>query len=55
MEKSLCSLKDKMPCKELRLHSQTHAAPFYRKFGFGEIGEEFLEEGVPHIEMSKEL
>ena len=54
-EKSIEAIKEKMPCKEIRLHSQTHAAEFYRKFGFYEIGEEFLEEGVPHIEMRKEL
>ena len=54
MVKSLCSIKEKMPCKEIRLHSQTHAVKFYKKFGFYEIGEEFLEEGVPHIELKKE-
>lgn len=53
MVKSLETIKEKMPCKEIRLHSQTHAANFYKKFGFYEIGEEFLEEGVPHIEMKK--
>lgn len=54
MVKSLEAIKEKMPCKEIRLHSQTHAALFYKKFGFYEIGKEFLEEGVPHIEMKKE-
>ena len=54
MVKSLETIKEKMPCKEIRLHSQTHAVKFYKKFGFYEIGEEFLEEGVPHIEMKKE-
>ncbi len=53
MEKSLGVIKEKMPCKEMRLHSQTHAAGFYKKFGFCELGEVFLEEGVPHIEMKK--
>ena len=55
LEKSLEAIKEKMPCKEVRLHSQVQAAEFYRKFGFYEIGEEFLEEGVPHIEMKREL
>jgi predicted GNAT family N-acyltransferase len=37
------------------LHAQTHAAGFYRRFGFSERGEEFSEAGIPHVEMALEL
>lgn len=37
------------------LHAQTQAAGFYRRFGFSERGGEFLEAGIPHLEMSLEL
>jgi len=37
------------------LHAQTHAAGFYRRFGFIERGGEFLEAGIPHVEMTREL
>jgi predicted GNAT family N-acyltransferase len=37
------------------LHAQTHAAGFYRRFGFIERGEEFLEAGIPHVEMALDL
>ena len=37
------------------LHAQTHAAGFYRRFGFSERGEEFFEAGIPHVEMFLEL
>ena len=37
------------------LHAQTHAAGFYRKFGFSERGGEFLEAGIPHVEMILDL
>ena len=37
------------------LHAQTHAAGFYRRSGFSERGGEFLEAGIPHLEMSLEL
>jgi len=37
------------------LHAQTHAAGFYRRFGFNEQGGEFLEAGIPHVEMQLEL
>ena len=40
---------------EVTLHAQTHAAGFYRKFGFDTQGSEFLEAGIPHIEMSLRL
>ena len=37
------------------LHAQTQAAGFYRRFGFSERGGEFLEAGIPHVEMTLEL
>jgi predicted GNAT family N-acyltransferase len=37
------------------LHAQTQAAGFYRRFGFSGRGEEFLEAGIPHVEMTLEL
>lgn len=51
MNESIAAIKKAMPCKALRLHSQTHAVGFYEKFGFKICSEEFLEEGVPHVEM----
>jgi predicted GNAT family N-acyltransferase len=40
---------------EVTLHAQTQAAGFYRRFGFIERGGEFLEAGIPHVEMALEL
>ncbi|HEY6239901.1 MAG TPA: GNAT family N-acetyltransferase [Burkholderiales bacterium] len=37
------------------LHAQTQAAGFYRRFGFSERGGEFLEAGIPHVEMTLAL
>lgn len=33
------------------LNAQTQAEPFYRRFGFVRVGEEFIEAGIAHIEM----
>src|ERR1700704_3080360 len=41
--------------RRITLHAQTHAAAFYRRFGFNERGEEFLEAEIPHVEMTLEL
>ncbi|MCF0168739.1 MAG: GNAT family N-acetyltransferase [Bacteroidales bacterium] len=35
------------------LHSQSYATGFYEKFGFRISSEEFLEDGIPHSEMTR--
>lgn len=37
------------------LHAQTHAAPFYARFGFQVEGEPFMEAGIPHLMMARAL
>jgi len=37
------------------LHAQMHAEGFYRKAGFRPVGGEFMEAGIPHIEMELAL
>jgi len=37
--------------KEVKLNAQITAQPFYEKFGFQSIGDEFMEAGIPHIKM----
>lgn len=44
-----------LPFEELKLHSQTHAAGFYRDLGYDRRGEEFEEAGIPHVEMRKRV
>ena len=36
---------------QIRIHAQTQAQDFYRRYGFTADGEPFLEAGIPHIEM----
>lgn len=36
---------------EIMLHTQLHAVDFYKKLGFVESGDPFLEGGAPHQEM----
>jgi ElaA protein len=55
MEKSLFSVIELMKPKKLVLHSQCHAIGFYEKFGFEVCSEEFMEEGILHVEMKLEL
>ena len=36
----------------LHLHAQTHALPFYARYGFVPSGPEFMEAGIPHRAMT---
>lgn len=41
--------------KQVEVDAQTYAIPFYRKFGFVEQGETFLDAGLPHVRMRLKL
>ena len=38
-----------------KLHGQTHAERFYEKVGYTKASEVFMEEGIPHVLMLKDL
>ena len=35
------------------LHAQAHLKDYYARFGFEQTGPEYLEDGIPHVPMSK--
>ena len=37
------------------LNAQTQAMPFYARHGFAAVGEEFIEAGIPHQAMARNL
>lgn len=37
--------------KKIKLHGQVYLRDFYRSFGFREVTEEYLEDGIPHVDM----
>jgi predicted GNAT family N-acyltransferase len=41
--------------EELKLHSQSHAAGFYRDLEYRPYGDEFEEAGIPHVAMRKRV
>lgn len=43
--------KEKLKADSIRIEAQTYAREFYEKAGFGQVSEEFLEDGIPHIQM----
>ena len=40
---------------KIYLEAQTYARGLYEKLGFEQVSEEFLEDGIPHIKMLKDL
>lgn len=46
---------EKLNAKRIVLHAQTYARAFYEQQGFVQSSEEFLEDDIPHIEMTLEL
>lgn len=55
MEKSIEEIKKHFTCKRLTLHTQKQAAGFYEKLGFATVSGGFLEEGIVHVTMEREL
>ena len=39
----------------VKLHGQTHAEGFYKKLGYQTSSDIFMEDGIPHVLMTKEL
>ncbi len=55
MIKAISYLKDVLKEKEIKIQAQAYLRSFYKKFGFQEISEEYLEDGIPHIDMKMKL
>ncbi|WP_409368080.1 GNAT family N-acetyltransferase [Lysinibacillus sp. 38-6] len=41
--------------QKLKLHAQSHAVPFYEKLGFTVTSPEFMDAGIPHRAMEKNI
>ena len=51
MRTSIDVARSRFQTPGIRIEAQTYARGFYEKFGFRQTSEEFLDEGIPHIEM----
>ena len=51
MEVSMEEIIKLWPGLPVKISAQSHLQRFYRKFGFESIGEEYLEDDIPHIAM----
>ena len=51
MTTAIAHLAQQWGAQPIRIGAQAHLAPFYRQHGFVEVGEGYLEDGIPHVEM----
>jgi ElaA protein len=47
--------KERMNADKIKIEAQSYAKEFYEKAGFKQVTEEFLEDGIPHIQMVLEI
>ena len=55
MKYAISELKAKTNCKKFIMDAQRHAISFYKRLGFIITSEEYLEEGIPHVDMELTL
>ena len=51
LQAGITAAKERFGAKRVYLEAQTYARGLYEKQGFLQCGEEFLEDGIPHIPM----
>lgn len=53
--KALEEAKKHFGCKNICVHAQKQAVPFYEKMGFAVISDEYLQEGIVHVTMEMQV
>lgn len=54
MKKSIAAIEEFYKKKSITISAQVYLTKFYQQHGFISVGAEYLEDGIPHIEMKKE-
>lgn len=53
LREGIAAAREKLGAKVVTLAAQTYARAFYERAGFSAVSEVFLEDGIPHIRMTK--
>jgi ElaA protein len=51
MKESIAHMQKLFPNQPVKIGAQSYLLKFYQSFGFQTIGEEYLEDGIPHTSM----
>lgn len=49
----ICFIEEEMDASVIMLSAQKHLEEFYSSHGFSSTGKEYLEDGIPHVEMER--
>ena len=55
LKEGIAIIKEKMNPSRLYIEAQCYAIGYYEKEGFRVCSEEFLEDGIPHVQMTLDL
>ncbi|MDC6365180.1 MULTISPECIES: GNAT family N-acetyltransferase [Flavobacteriaceae] len=53
MQETLTAIEEKDPKTPIEISAQSYLLKFYGTLGFESFGEEYLEDGIPHVRMLK--
>lgn len=53
MQRSIDECRERWPEAPIRISAQVYLLAFYRSLGFEVVGEEYLEDGIPHVAMNR--
>ncbi|TDL31523.1 GNAT family N-acetyltransferase [Jeotgalibacillus sp. S-D1] len=51
VSKSIDVMQNEWNVSEIKLQAQTYLRHFYQSFGFEETSEDYLDDGIPHVDM----
>lgn len=54
MEASIKAIEDHFNSSKITISAQVYLTKFYNSLGFKKVGEEYLEDGIPHIRMDRD-
>lgn len=55
MRYAIKKLPDMTGCRKIIMDAQKHAVPFYERLGFKVTSDEYLEEGIVHVDMEMKI
>lgn len=55
LKESIKTVEEKMKAKKIYIEAQCYATGYYEREGFKICSNEFLEDGIPHVQMELEL
>ncbi|MGB0880106.1 MAG: GNAT family N-acetyltransferase [Polaribacter sp.] len=55
MKASIIAIKNNFKVDDITISAQVYLKKFYKSLDFKQVGEEYLEDGIPHIRMDRKI